>query len=434
MKKENITIIIDFKIYVYLFEPIINYIQSEGVKVFLFLPDELRLDVEKILGVNDLIEYCSLSEIKSKHRLRFALHRTCSLLFTRTDFSFQFKKKREQITKSFPGMTGVLLKISKYTPKVPNRMINRFLAFISGVGLKNPFPTETIIVGSLNASAELLGATNQEIITVMESWDHAVKEPNGYCSSVFLGWNNDLCNDWKRTQGDLNCKIFHPLKLRYAKEVFVGTGKDEVKNKFRVMYPVASTQKFSIKVLVDIERKLIKELIEITYQLGWELYIKPRPNGMENEFSYADEYEHVEVGDVSHGDIKDPANYYYSSEDNLNRFKPLVNIDLVINAFTTFGLDAAVAGLPVLQLDLREAVGFEVSEMVYNNYHIKQYLISSKNIIKPVDQNLSECMQSQKSDFFEIATAYSQELNSWLYTHENSMKAIDECFKEILEF
>ena len=436
MKKiKEVTIVIDYMIYVYLFEPIVRYLLQRNVKVVLCVPDNLQSDIKSVIGSDVNLSFISLTEIKLKNKFRFVLHRICSILFTRTDFSFQFKKRREQSTKKVRGGIGLLLRISRFTPKVPNVKINKFLSYVSGIGLKNPFPTENVIVGSLNASAELLGGKNLRIITIMESWDHAVKDPNGYVSDIFFGWNQDLCDDWKAIQGDEECRVFHPLKLRYAHEQFCSKPKirEFTKQRRRVLYPVASTAKFSIGILVEIEKKLIYELINITKELGWELYIKPRPNGMTGEFDYAKEFEHVEVGDVSHADIINPADYYYSEQDNVKRFAPLQNIDLVINAFTTFGLDAAVANIPVLQLDLRQALNFEDSSMVYNNYHIKKYLISTNNLLKPVGCDLTTAILENKEQLFDIAESYKKELNNWLFRYESSNDAIQKCFDKLLE-
>lgn len=432
MKYKEVTILIDFKIYLYLFEPIIEYLLAHNVNVYLCLPDDLIVETKKILKRHDNLKFLSLSTIKKGNKTRFSLHRVCSILFTRSDFSFQFKKKREQSTKKFTGLTSLLLNISKYTPKIPNNKINSFLSFISGFNLKNPFPTSLVMVGSLNASAELLGAKNLKVITVMESWDHAVKQPCGHKSDEFWGWNQDLCDDWERSQGCKISKVFHPLKLRYGHESFPKKRDITLHKKqgIKIMYPVASTKKFSIKILVDIETKIIEELIRATRELGWELFIKPRPNGLDGEFDFVKKFSHVTVGGVSHGDILNPADYYYSEEDNFKRFQPLEDIDFVFNAFTTFGLDAAVAQIPVLQLDLQQTIGFENSHMVYNNYHIKNYLINTSTLIRPINETLYTSLISNKRRIENIALSYTNELNCWLYKYTSSEEAITETLNQ----
>lgn len=431
MKIKEVTIIIDFKIYLYLFEPIIRFLIINGVKVYIASSAELLNEIKIVLNDKN-ISYIDYSIIKNTkiNKFRYGLHRASSILFTREDFSFQFQKKRQQTTKKFSGLQGLLLKLARFTPKVPNDKINSFLHKIASFGQVNPFPTKHVIVGSLNASAELLCSKGIKVITVMESWDHAVKEPNGYKSDIFLGWNENLCDDWKRVQGDSDCIIFHPLKLRYGHEKFFWSAPKNKKK--RLLYPAASTSKFSIGILVNIEKKIIEELIVFTANLGWELIIKPRPNGLYGEFDEYKKNDNVVIGDVSHSQIVNPANYFYTDSDNYDRFNILENVDMVINAFTTYGLDAAVAGLPVLQLDLRNTLGFEDSYMVYNNYHIKNYLISSTSLLKPQNISLYEALMKSEGQLLNTASSYSSEIRDWLYYYPNSQSAIETCFGKIL--
>ena len=48
----------------------------------------------------------------------------------------------------------------------------------------------------------------------MESWDHAVKVPNGYVSNIVFGWNKDLCEDWAKYQMIKILKSF--IQLNYS--------------------------------------------------------------------------------------------------------------------------------------------------------------------------------------------------------------------------
>lgn len=432
---KSVSVIVDFKVYLYLFEPIIESLSKENYVINLYIPDELVFDAKNVFCKNDSLIINSLTHIKKKNKFRFAIHRVLLLLFTRTDFSFQFKKKREQTTKKFTGTTGFLLKLSRFTPKISNKSINKFLSSITGTFFKNPFKDNIIIVGSLNASAELLSAKHQKIVTVMESWDHAVKEPNGYTSTLFLGWNKLLCHDWKMNQFDNNTKEFYPLKLRYAREVVKQQrilASNNEGRRFKVLYPVASTRKFSIGVLCDIEERLIAELAKICKQLNWDLHIKPRPNGMIGEFDYLNHFSHVTVGHVSHGDINNPANYFFSDVDNAKRFQEVLDSDLVINAFTTFGLDCAAAGVPVLQLDLRLASDFLDSSVIYNNHHIKQYLINTDSLIRPDGECFFDYFINCNKDLVKIAEKYTEEMNQWLFNFDDTNSALTEFNRIIL--
>ena len=97
---------------------------THKVKVYLCLPDNLLAETKEILKNHEAIDFISLTKIKKQHKIRFILHRICSILFTSADFSFQYKKKLEQTTKKYSGFQGILLRVARFTPKVANKNIN----------------------------------------------------------------------------------------------------------------------------------------------------------------------------------------------------------------------------------------------------------------------------------------------------------------------
>ena len=420
MKKAEVTIVIDFKIYTYLFEPVIQYLLSKNVKIYLAASEDILPEVKSILSELD-ITFINLSKIKSKNRLRFYLHRTLATLCTREDFSFQYKKKRQQTTKKAAGMQGVLLKIARFTPKVSNKKINSFLHIVAGFGLKNPFPTQKIMVGSLNASAELLIAKSQKVVTIMESWDHPVKHPNGYRSHSIYTWNNSLSKDWINNQYENNCFDFYPLKLRFPLEHGIQNRKLTKNGKKVLMYAISSTARFSINVMTSLDLRIIEELIVATKKAGWTLRLKPRPNGTLGEFDHYAEYEHVEVMAINEH-VANPANYYLDDEYNKKRFSDLNDVCVVVNSFSTFGLDAACYGVPVIQLDLRENEHFGDSYMVFDNYHLKTHVLGRKNTFNVRQGKLEDAMYEALSNSLHFAKEYSDEIYKWL-THGRDLGA-----------
>lgn len=412
MKKNEVTIVIDFKIYLYLFEPIIQYLLQKGVKVYLAASQDIMPEVKDILSGLE-ITFINLSEIKSKNKFRFYVHRMLLTLCTREDFSFQYKKKRQQTTKKAAGMQGILLRIARFTPKVANKKINGFLHKVNGVGLKNPFPTNKIMVGSLNASAELLTAKTQKVITVMESWDHPVKHPNGYCSHSIYTWNRSLSLDWIANQYEKNCFDFYPLKLRYPLQHRLVSRQESAKDKKVIMYAISSTARFSINVMTSLDLRIIEALIKATRRAGWTLRLKPRPNGTLGEFDHYAEHEHVEVLPINEH-VANPANYYLDDKYNNKRFSDLDDVSVVVNSFSTFGLDAACYGVPVIQLDLRENKHFLDSYMVFDNYHLKTHVLQRENTFNVRNELLEDAIFDALSGSLEFARGYSEEIYQWL--------------------
>lgn len=331
-------------------------------------------------------------------------------------------------------MRRVLVKLSRVLPKVPNKSINAFLERLVGIGLRNPFKTKTIIAGSLNASAELLCAKGQIIITVMESWDHAVKHPNGYTSELVFAWNNDLKKDWQRVHNDQNVYAFYPLKLRYARDVVSLWSKSEkqIGRPFFV-YSVSSTRRFSIKILVDLERRLIRDMARAAEMAGWDLFIKPRPNGEDGEFSdFIKEFPCIRIGSIVDQKVGQAADYYLSDEYNKKRFSEIAGAKFVINAFTTFGLDSAAAGVPVLQIDIRNADGYADSSLIYENYHLKSYLLQRDPVLRIHGDFVSYLSRFLKAPN-DFPVQYSAELEAWLFSNRSQADAIDELIEKSIQ-
>lgn len=437
MSKQSITVVIDFQIYAYLFKPIIAKFIEQNIDVTVYFPSEIKGLVTKELAIFPEVHFADLDKIKRHHKNRWRIHRALQSLLTRDDFSFQYGKKRNQVTLKTKGVAGVLMKLADFTPKVPNLKINAFLHKVVGIGLHNPFPTNKILVGSLNASAELLCARGQQVYTVMESWDHPVKTPNGYSSHRVYAWNQSLAEDWQATQGDHICVPFYPLKLRYAiheiREKGLWQKSQGQRKRPLCVYAVTSTRKFSYALAVEIENQIINDLCEATKIAGWDLLIKPRPNGMTGEFDeFVKQHNHVKVGSIKTDKISIPANYYLDDEYNQLRFKELLDASLVINAFTTFGLDAAVAGIPVLQLDLRKASGYENSNLLFNNHHIKKYLLDVPSTFVVVEENFREKIIEFLKSPNSVPEVYRDNLCNWLIPKESMDEALKKLVDDVL--
>lgn len=428
----EISVIIDLRIYGYLFAPIIERLDARGVKTYIYTPRQLKNSVKQDLGERNNVEFLDLDPIRKNNRWRWFMHRIARDVFLRDDFSFQMYKERNEKTAQLPTVRRMLIKFSQFLPKVQNKSINSFLEQLVGLGMKNPFRTTTIMAGSLNASAELLCAKNQFVITVMESWDHAVKRPNGYRSELVFVWNDDLKRDWQRVHNDPCVHVFYPLKLRYARDVVSQWAKSRRTN-FRpfFVYSVSSTRRFSISILTEIEKRLIRDMAQAAEVAGWDMFIKPRPNGENGEFlSVIEEFSHVRIGSIVDQDVGIAANYFLSDEYNKIRFSEIEGAEFIVNAFTTFGLDAAAAGIPVLQIDVRNADGYDDSKLIYENYHLKTYLLSRNPVLR-----INGNFQSEFTDFLKSPNSmtehYSAELREWLFSDRDQEVEINNLVDKI---
>ena len=430
----ELSVIIDSRIYGYLFAPIIAALEAKGIHIYIYTPRRILDHVRNDIGLYKHVEFLDLDPIRKRNRWRWLLHRIAMDLFVRDDFSYQLHNQKNEITKKLPPMRRVLVKLSRLLPKVPNNSINAFLERLVGIGFRNPFQTRTIITGSLNASAELLCAKDQIIITVMESWDHAVKHPNGYTSELVFTWNNDLKRDWQRVHNDQNVYAFYPLKLRYARDVVSEWPKHEreIGRPFFV-YSVSSTRRFSMNILVDLERRLIRDMARAAEMAGWDLFIKPRPNGEDGEFSdLIKEFSCIRIGSIVDQDVSQAADYYLNDEYNIKRFSEINEAKFVINAFTTFGLDSAAAGIPVLQIDIRKAEGYSESSLIYENYHLKNYLLQRDAVLRIQGDLVSHLSRFLKAPN-NFPEEYSAELKTWLFSDRSQSDAINELIEKSIE-
>mgnify|MGYP001204806690 CR=1 FL=1 len=430
----NISILIDARMYGYLFSPIIASLIERGIKVTVYAPQSILKNVELDLPNDDLIAYKDLDPILKKNRFRYFIHLIGLYFFTREEFLFRSIKRYQFDNEEASLFKRTILRAAKLSPKLPDDKVNKFLSKISTAFLANPFDSKTILVGSQNSCPQLLGLKSQKVVTVMESWDHAVKKPNGYASDIVFAWNSSLREDWIERQHDQFVHVFWPLKLRYAKniEVVKEVSSDLIGERKFCVYCVTATRRFSFPIIIELEKKLIRDLSKATELAGWDLLIKPRPNGEVGEFDdVLEEFPNTRIGTITSQDVDVPANYFLDDNYNATRFAEVSGAEFIINAFTTFGLDAAAANLPVLQIDIRGAIGYSDSNFYYENDHIKKYLLTDNYVLKLTGDFVDGFMHylSNPNDF---PVKYSKALKRWLFTEQSETEAIERLIEEVL--
>ena len=432
----NISVLIDARIYGYLFSPIIDSLIKRGIKVTVFTPQSILKNVELDLPNSDLIAYRVLDPILRKNRFRHYIHLVGLYFFTREEFLFRSLKRYAHDNEEASLFKRIILRTAKLCPKMPDYKVNKFLSRISTAFLVNPFDSKTVLVGSQNSCPHLLGLKSQKVVTVMESWDHAVKKPNGYASDFVFVWNHSLKEDWIARQHDQFVHVFWPLKLRYAKNL--KEDKEVLsysigERKFCV-YCVTATRRFSFPKLIELEKKLIRDLSKATELAGWDLLIKPRPNGEIGEFDdVLEEFPNTRVGSIISQDVDVPANYFLDDNYNARRFAEVAGAEFIINAFTTFGLDAAAANLPVLQIDIRDAIGYSASDFFYENDHIKKYLLTDNYVLK-LTGDFVDGFTNYLSNPNDFPVKYSQALKRWLFSEKSESEAIELLIEEVLRY
>ncbi len=434
--KSNISILIDARIYGYMFSPIIASLVKKGIGVTVYVPQSILESVKLDLPKSELITYKELDPILRANRFRYFIHLIGLYLLTSEEFLFRSFKRMQNAHEEAEPLKKMILTIGKYFPKLPDEKVNTTLSKLSGAFFKNPFDSKIILVASQNSCPHLLGLKSQKVVTVMESWDHAVKKPNGYASDIVFAWNSSLREDWIARQHDQLVHVFWPLKLRYAKNVKLVQDDSSglISKRKYCVYCVTATRRFSPPLIIELEKRLIRDIAKATELAGWDMLIKPRPNGEFGEFDdVLNEFPNTRIGSMQSQEVNEPANYFLDDQYNATRFAEVSGADFIINAFTTFGLDAAAANLPVLQIDIRDAIGYGDSNFYYENDHIKKYLLTDHHVLK-LTGNLVESFSHYLSNPDDLPMEYSKALRRWLFTEESETEAIERLIKEVLEY
>lgn len=420
----KISFIVPFRIYYYTFEPIIKFFLSRQAIVSLYLPEDSK-DLIYDLDSKDNLKVFSYEELISKYKIRKLIHTALMILLTPISYSNNYKilKLRNFRNPQYKGITKHLYRflfiISFVSPK--SKKINQTVNSIMRIIFKNKvFKDRKVVVGSLNPYSHLLSSKDLEVYSIMESWDHVVKQPSGYLSKAAFVWNEDLANDWKKYNLDKNVYGVFPLKLRFSKEV---ERKKVIKNKI-CCYAAAYSDHFTRSKISDVEHLIIRKIAAACQRANWKLLIKLRPNGRPDEFDYLKtDFKNITIS-LTESLNENPANYYLTKDYNMERFNFIEKADFIINCFTTFGLDAAFAKIPVLQMDVRGDESLKNSSLFYNNHHINKYLLQSNNILRippsgSLENTFFEYLMSEKNIHYN----YTEELSNWI---GNGISPLDE--------
>lgn len=382
MKKKEISFLIPTRISLTTLLPYIKYFINSDFSLHIIGSSDVLKIVKDELNSKDKFELYPLEEIRKKRRAQSYIHKFLLLLFTSKKYSNYWenmitnqKKNANLLVKLF------FTSIEKSPFKINKNKINNSVHKLTCIYFKNPFPTDIVISTTVQGDSYLLASKKIKTISILESWDQPTKMPRGYLSKIVLVWNSKLKKDWFEYQDSSRVEIGYPTKLNYVIES--KPFKENIESKLKkttIMYP-ATFGNSSNSLFFEEELKLILIIAKITNRLGINLIVKPKPNGKLGEFTLVSEkYDNVIIG--KYQELKNQADYFLSDDYNIRRIEELEEVDLVINLGTTFAFDAALYGLPILQLESLNSVSFPTLTHTMSNYHLKQYILKDKEIVK----------------------------------------------------
>lgn len=412
MKK--FTIVIQEHLDLFVLKPYVEELRKRGVKLYFVVDDLVKNDAKSILKNHDKV--ISLNELANKNKISKKLHQLIRLIFTSKDFSYLYKK-------------NIYDKCSKKI-KILNRLVEKLIPFKSGGKindtlrflriLKNPFPTNKVLYVTKIFYPHLFCAPGLEIYTLLGSWDHPGKFPVGHPSKKVFVWNKSLKEDWIYFQGNSEEHISYsyPVLHKYVLSAKNGMKNiPDVSSGLTFMYP-ATFSSWSKEGSFEEELILLEALCKETKKYGHKLFIKPKPNSKKSEFDYFKRYPNVEIGKYSDSNNSNISKFVLSDSYNNSRLEELNKSDVVINLGTTFALDAAAYGLPVIQLLMNNEHSFPNLSRIQYSPHLARHYYSKKDFLFELNHgsNLTEqfTFLSNSSKINTKAESYSRYLREWL--------------------
>jgi hypothetical protein len=233
-------------------------------------------------------------------------------------------------------------------------------------------------------------------------------------------WNRSLAEDWRLFHGDDRVEVGYPVKLNYVVEQRLLRGEGLVENPGgMVMYPASSSSNafYSHGRVYQEELEIIRQVCEGTSNWGVPLLIKPKPNGRKGEFDrFLKKYSHVRIG--QHIEEDRATDYRLDSSYNQQRLHELSQCQLVLNAHTTFALDSAAYGLPVMQFAVRDPERFPVFSTAMKRHHVKTHFLKPQDLIFEVtpergfDSSLKTLWDNPQH--VDKTRRYAEYLRDWL--------------------
>jgi hypothetical protein len=288
--------------------------------------------------------------------------------------------------------------------KPSSKSLNNSLARVFGWLVPLRFPAKHVLVISTAQTPLLLCRPDLRVDTVVDSWDHPVRRVAGYRTHTAIAWNTDLAEDWGRHQGARQLAIGPAVKLQYA----INSPVAKAVAARVALYPMATTR-YAGPWFAD-EMRLLESICRGTAETGWQLVVKPKPMTEPDELAgLSQRWEHVQVG--AYHTSSGALDYRLDDDYNAQRLKELRAVGVVINSVTTFGLDAACAGVPLLQINVTGVAELGSFSVAASNAHLHRHLyrLTQSSLITPTDLR---SLEGQLQDFLCTADLSSARIAS----------------------
>ena len=302
-------------------------------------------------------------------------------------------------------------------PKIAPATLNRWTARIAGPFVPNVFGTTTVHAITPVTTPVLLAPRQLDVTVILDSWDQPVRRTAGFLARHALAWNLDLAGDWQSYQGCSSTGTIEAYRLKYALDSSRrrSHGSDSPADGY-VLYPMATSPNRANWYRAEL--LLVDAICMATARSGHRLMVKPKPNAGPGELEdVIAPYDHVSVGEYLTAALTD--DWQITPEYNATRLAELDGARCVISTATTFALDAASAGVPILQLDIRDLYELGDLAAAAHNSHLVRHLYprAAASLLRPSSLEELTDEVSRLDELESRMVEASHELATWIW-HE----------------
>jgi hypothetical protein len=411
LKSKKISFWIEEGFALYSSEPVVKKYYNKNYIIYIYTTSNMKnLVSDYFSGLNiNIIIIDNLGPLYLK-----IVSRLFNMLFINRKFSVMYEN---DLNKYYGIFYNIINKLFPF--KIKNKNINNYYSSVLSFFNKFRFHGDFVIAYTFVSKAYLFANKKTKIILIMESWDHIIKRPHLIKPDIFMTWNNDLKTDAIAHQNYKKIKYIYPSKLRYINDLSKKSNNDifntitnikyrndllTIMNKNVILFPVGLTSNDGYKRFLG-EIKLIKSLAKMILNTDFIIFVKPKPTGPVGDYDILLNETNIIVGEYSPSANKlDMLKNEYHSY----RYLLLKNSTILISLGTTFGLDAAMANIPILHLNL-EFEEFKEFAIATKNPHVVKYL-SSKDYVVNYTSNDKIIFNS---NLIEKCQKYSDNLRNW---------------------
>lgn len=395
--------------------PYIHELNKRGIKLHFFVSKHIMQHFPEVIATG--VKVIELESLIKNNRIAYFTH---SIL-------------KKVLLNVFRALFAWLW-ISRH----PEVFVNPILSRVGWFLFKNPFPTRKIFHVTKARVPYLFCARGVKVYTLVGSWDHHWKiDAAGHKSDCVFVWNNDLAEDWTNNQGDKNVFFCFPLPFRYLineKPPQILRTLDSLKP-LTVLYPMTSASENSHGWFEE-ECKVVEDLAIACQKSKIMLLVKPKPYEKQEALNFLASFDNVEIGAYNTNSSKEEL--ILTEEYNNVRRAELSKCDIVFNIGTTFVLEAALYGLPIVQLKICDCSILTKLCELQRTQHIRKYLLSQKSHVFEIDE--SSCLANQFLKIFtnvdvlkDKSNAFSKDLANWIYPNSAFESSIEDVVSTILK-